>query len=333
MTRVGYLGTGAWGFALANVLASNGHQVIAWSIDAELVEDLNAGKAHPLLPNHRAHENLKFTHDLKEAVVGAEVLVESVTAKGLRPVVQQVKALKDFNGYFVITSKGIEQESSQILPDVAMSILGDDFKNRIGCLSGPSYADEVIQKLPTSVVCASYDPKVRTLISDMFTTETFRVYPNQDLKGVAFGGALKNIIGIACGVAEGLGLGFSARAALMTRGLHEIRKLAVANGCREDTLNGLSGLGDLCVTCSAMTSRNFRFGYLLTEGQSVTEAKKRIGMVVEGAYTCVSALKLSKECGVSMPITEVVHAMIYEKMDPKEAVKKLMQRVVKEEHL
>jgi glycerol-3-phosphate dehydrogenase (NAD(P)+) len=331
--KIGYLGAGAWGFALANLLASKGLKVTCWSIDQQLVQDLNAGKEHPILLGHTCHKNLKMTSSLTEAVEGADVIVESVTAKGLRPVAEQVKALNMFNGYFVITSKGIEQESGMILTDVLLDVLGSSFKEKVGCLSGPSYADEVIRKLPTSVVCASYSEKARKLIAEMFTTDFFRVYPNQDLRGVAFGGALKNIIGIACGVAEGLGLGFSARAALMTRGLHEMRKLAVASGCKEETLNGLSGMGDLCVTCSAMTSRNFKFGYLLTQGISVEEAKKKIGMVVEGAYTCVSALKLSKALKIPMPISEAVYAMIYEGIAPKEVVKKLMQREIKEEHL
>lgn len=331
--KVGYLGAGAWGFALANLLASKGLKVTCWSIDQQLVNDLNAGDEHPILRGHTCHKNVKMTSSLREAVEGADVIVESVTAKGLRPVAEQVKALNMFNGYFVITSKGIEQESGMILTDVLLDVLGSSFKEKVGCLSGPSYADEVIRKLPTSVVCASYSEKARKLIAEMFTTDFFRVYPNQDLRGVAFGGALKNIIGIACGVAEGLGLGFSARAALMTRGLHEMRKLAVASGCKEETLNGLSGMGDLCVTCSAMTSRNFKFGYLLTQGISVEEAKKKIGMVVEGAYTCVSALKLSKALKIPMPISEAVYAMIYEGIAPKEVVKKLMQREIKEEHL
>jgi glycerol-3-phosphate dehydrogenase (NAD(P)+) len=153
------------------------------------------------------------------------------------------------------------------------------------------------------------------------------------MQGVAYGGALKNIIAIACGISDGLALGNSSKAALMTRGLHEIRKLASARGCKEETLNGLSGLGDLCLTCSSLISRNYRFGHLLGQGTSPADAQAKIGMVVEGAYTCVSALQLSKQSGIPMPITETVNAIIYGHMRPMDAVKALMQRTIKEEHL
>ena len=170
-------------------------------------------------------------------------------------------------------------------------------------------------------------------VCETFTTPSFRIYPNNDILGVAFGGALKNIIAIACGISEGLALGCSSKAALMTRGLHEIRKLAVAFGCKPETLNGLAGMGDLCLTCSSTMSRNFRFGMLLAQGVSAEQARKRIGMVVEGAYTCVSALQLSKQCKVALPIAEAVSQIIYHGMPPIDAVGALMQRTIKEEHL
>jgi len=191
----------------------------------------------------------------------------------------------------------------------------------------------VIKGLPTSVVGSAYDKKVMKLVCEAFTTKTFRVYPNADICGVAYGGALKNIIAIACGMSDGLELGSSSKASLMTRGLHEIRKLAVARGCKPETLSGLSGMGDICLTCGTLISRNSRFGYLLAKGKTPEQAEKEIEMVVEGAYTCVSALQISQKIGVPMPITETVYNIIYKGMQPMDAVRHLMQRTIKEEHL
>jgi glycerol-3-phosphate dehydrogenase (NAD(P)+) len=191
----------------------------------------------------------------------------------------------------------------------------------------------VIEKLPTSVVAASYDAQLMHKIVDLFTTPFFRVYPNADIHGVAFGGAVKNIIAIASGISDGLGFGDNTKAALLTRGLHEIRKLAATKGCKSETLNGLSGMGDLCVTCLSTLSRNYRFGQLIAQGLNATTAQEKIGMVVEGAYTCVSALQLAKKHQISVPITEAICAILYEGLDPKQAVRALLQRAIKEEHL
>lgn len=331
--RIGFLGTGTWGFCLASLLAGNGHEVISWSLNPELVDRLSRGEDHPFLKGHHPHARMKFTTDLQEALEGAEMIVEAVTSAGFREVLTKIKAIQIPRCPFVITSKGIEQISGEILPEVALEIFGEAFKSLVGILSGPSFAAEVIKGLPTSIVASAYYPEEMKTIADAFTNSTFRVYPNSDVKGVAFGGALKNIIAIACGVSDGMGLGNSTKAALITRGLHEIRKLAVANDCRADTVNGLSGLGDLCLTCSSPLSRNYRFGTLLSEGRSPEDSKEQIQMVVEGAYTCVSALQLSRKLDVPMPITELVYKMIYEGLPCSDAVKMLMQRPIKEEHL
>jgi glycerol-3-phosphate dehydrogenase (NAD(P)+) len=331
--RIGYLGAGSWGFALASLLASKGHDVTLWTANAEFARSLSKKKEHPKLPRYKAGDNLIVTADLEEAVKGKDILIESVTAMGIRPVFEQVLAVGGENLPVVITSKGIEQNSGLLLPEVILEVLGEKAKGQIGCLSGPSHAEEVIQKLPTSVVSSSYDPYLRDLIVDVFTTPFFRVYPNGDLNGVAFGGAMKNIIAIACGISDGLGFGDNTKAALMTRGLHEIRKLSSVKGCKAETLNGLSGLGDLCVTCLSKLSRNYSFGRLIAEGLDPQEAKEKIGMVVEGAYTCVSALQLGKKAGIPTPITEAVYGILYEHLDPQEAVRSLLQRAIKEEHL
>lgn len=331
--KVGVLGAGSWGYSLASLLAAKGYHTISWTQRLELVKQLSETREHPYLQGHKSVGHMEFTTDLEQAIHGVDLLVESVTSKGIRPVFEQVKAFKTPSCPIVITSKGIEQNTGLILPDVVVEVLGEHTRSQVAFLSGPSFAQDVIRGLPTSVVGAAYDHHVMKIVSDTFNTLNFRVYPNADIHGVAYGGALKNIIAIACGMAEGLNLGHSAKAALMTRGLHEIRKLAVARGCRAETLNGLSGMGDLCLTCNSLLSRNYRFGYLLAEGLKPQEASKKIEMVVEGAYTCVSTLQLCKQLNVSMPITEIVYKIVYEDLSPQEAVKALMQRTIKEEHL
>lgn len=332
--KICYLGTGAWGFCLASLLAKKGYDLFCWSIDEEQVKQLTLTREHEMLPGHSSTGNMTFTADLSEALEKADVLIESVTSKGVRPVFEQVKSLVGIPKCpIILTSKGIEQNTGLILPEVVAEVLGEQAREKIGVMSGPSFAHDVIRGLPTSVVGSGYSEEVTKTVCELFSYETFRVYPNDDVMGVSYGGALKNIIAIACGISEGLALGYSCRAALMTRGLHEIRKLAVARGARLETLYGLSGMGDLCLTCGSIMSRNCRFGHLLAEENSPEKAKEKIGMVVEGAYTCVSALQLSKKLGVEMPITETVNKILYEGFPPKDAVNLLMQRTIKEEHL
>ncbi|MCH9633635.1 MAG: Glycerol-3-phosphate dehydrogenase [NAD(P)+] [Chlamydiae bacterium] len=334
MKRVGYLGSGAWGVCLADLLAKKGHHVKVWCRNADLAKTLNETRQHPNLKDYRIHKSLHFTPDLAEVLEDIDFLIESVTSSGVRKVFEQVKDLvPSLNCPIVMTSKGIEQDSGFLLLDVALDVLGKDYSNRLTYLSGPSFADEVIRELPTTIVCAGFDPEVTHQVQELFHYKTFRIYPNYDIKGVEFGGAMKNIIAIACGTSDGLGFGNNSRAALMTRGLHEIRKLAIAKECRAETINGLSGMGDLCLTCSSKYSRNYRFGNLIALGKTMEEAKKEIGMVVEGAYTCVSALQIAKKMNVSLPITEAVYHVLYKNLKPMDAVKSLLTRAVKEEHL
>lgn len=333
MKKIGFLGAGTWGFCLASLLASKGFETISWARDPKLVDQLTKTREHPFLPGHCAPGHMSFTNNIAEAIDQADLLVESVTSAGLRPTFEEIKKLKTPDCPIVITSKGIEQNTGLILPHVLQEIFGESIRPQLACLSGPSYAEDVIQGLPTSVVIAAYEYELMFTLAELFNTKHFRIYPNADIDGVCFGGALKNIIAIACGISDGLEMGCSAKAALMTRGLHEMRKLAVSQGCKAETLNGLSGMGDLCVTCNSLTSRNCRFGYFLAQGLKPQEALKKIGMVVEGAYTCVSALQISKRLNISMPITEVIVQILYHGLRPDEAVKCLMERSIKEEHL
>jgi len=331
--KIAVLGTGTWGFCLASLLAAKGFSVTSWTQKKELVTRLEQGGDHPHLSGHTLLPGMRITLSLEEALNDAEMIVESVTSSGIRPVFGKLKNLNIKNLPIVFTSKGIEQGSGLILPDVAIEVLGEKLRRKIAIISGPSFASEVIKGLPTSVVGSAYEDSLMQVVCETFNTPSFRVYPNRDVHGVAFGGALKNIVAIACGVSDGLRLGQSSKAALMTRGLHEIKKLAVAYGCRGETLYGLSGMGDVCLTCSSTLSRNYSFGRLLAEGFRPEEAEEKIDMVVEGAYTCLSALELSKKLDITMPIAETIYMIVYEKMAPKEAVKHLMQRKIKEEHL
>jgi len=331
--QIAYLGAGTWGFSLSSLLGNNGHRVMVWTRDPAMALQLQTTRVHPKLPGSIAPDNVSFTSSLDEALQGAEVIVESVTTSGIRPVFQQVLKRGEIRVPVVLTSKGIEQGTGKLLPEVLAELLGVEESPLLGCLSGPSLADEVIQSKPTSIVCTAYDSSVMKLIHRLFSTPTFRIYPNSDLKGVCFGGAMKNIIAIACGIADGLGCGDNAKAALMTRGLHEMRKLCLVKQCKPETLNGLSGMGDLCVTCLSTHSRNYRYGRLIAEGFSPEGARQKIGMAVEGVYSCVSARQLGRKFNVPVPITEATFAIIYEGMHPKEAVAALLQRLIKEEHL
>jgi glycerol-3-phosphate dehydrogenase (NAD(P)+) len=304
-----------------------------WTIDHDFLREFERTREHSKLPDSKAHETLTCTTDLAHALKGAELIVESVTSKGVRPVCEQLRAQGNIHCPMVITSKGIEQNTGLLLPDVVVEVLGEEKRPLVCVLSGPSHAEEVIRKLPTAVICASYDPAVMHQVVEAFTTPYFRIYPNADVNGVAFGGAMKNIIAIACGISDGLGFGDNTKAALMTRGLHEIRKLSVTKGCNPETLNGLSGMGDLCVTCLSTLSRNYMFGRRIAEGLDPQMAQQKIGMVVEGAYSCVSALQLAKQAQIPVPITQAVYSILYEGLNPRDAVKTLLQRAIKEEHL
>lgn len=329
--KIAFLGAGVWGFALSHLLALNGHRVVLWTSRPDFAMKLTEKQQHPKLPRCGVTDRLSFTSNLEEALADADYVMESVTSSGFRPVLEKVKEMRKKSAPLLITSKGIEQDTGLLLHEVAEEILGDE--QIIGHLSGPSLAQEVIKQLPTSIVSASKDKKFMLDVCELFNSPYFRVYPNKDVSGVAFGGAVKNIMAIACGISDGLGFGDNTKAALMTRGLHEIRKLSATKGCSAETLNGLAGLGDLCVTCLSTLSRNYMFGRKLADGLTPEEAKEKIGMVVEGSYTCVSARQLGRKHNIPIPITEAVYAIIYEGMQPKDAVKSLLQRAIKEEHL
>lgn len=328
--KVAVLGAGTWGFCLANLLASKGVEVVCWGRNHTLIEHLKTEGQHPKLPPKKLGGRVEYTENIDEALADCRCIVEAVTSKGIRETLIHLQKRKPIP--LVCTSKGIEIDTGFTLPEIVVDRLNQKWQSYIGVLSGPSYAQEVIQGLPTSVVFASEQSESMLDIAELFTTLSFRVYPNSDIKGVALGGALKNCIAIACGIAEGLRFGNSSKAALMTRGLHEMRKLGHALGCRAETFYGLSGMGDIFLTCSSTMSRNFQFGLLLAQGKSAEQAYREIGMAVEGVNSCLAAQQMSAKYGITLPITESV-VRVLQGEEPLESAKALMQRAVKQEHL
>ncbi len=331
--KIGYLGTGAWGTALAVTLIDNGHEVIAWDRDLELLNLLEKNHRHPHLLDFVVSDKIKYVKTIEEVLTSdIDVIIESVTSSGIRPVFKQIKEIRKNNLVpIIITSKGIEQKTQMLFPEIAEEIFGKENNNLIGCVSGPSYADEVIKKMPTTVIGASTDPDLIQFISKIFNGEYFHVYPNDDILGVAFGGAMKNVITIACAISDGLGFGVNTKAALMTLGLDEMKRLCGAKGCNPETLNGLAGLGDLFLTCTSTLSRNYRFGRLIAKGLDIDEAKREIDMAVEGLYSCISAYELAKKNKIITPIIETVNAILYDKSLPEKAIRVLFKKIITEE--
>lgn len=329
--KICYLGCGAWGLVLANLAADNGHDVVIWSIEHDVLDSIAKGSGHPKFPSYQLSKKLSVEKDLEKALYDADVIVESVTTKGIRPVFLKIRKLGGVNCPIILTSKGIEQDTGLLLPEIILEVLGQDYRMQIGQLSGPTLADEVMAKHPTSAVAAAYSKKVAELIQDLFTSSYFRLYLSDDVSGVALGGSIKNVMAIASGIAEGLGYGHNTKSAIIARGLHEMKRLAPCKGAKEETLNGLAGLGDLCVTCMSSLSRNYRFGHMIGTGMTTEEAQKKINMVVEGASTVISAQQLADKYQLDLPITQAVYSVLIEGVDPKEAVRRLLTRELKEE--
>ncbi|MBS0585920.1 MAG: NAD(P)-dependent glycerol-3-phosphate dehydrogenase [Verrucomicrobia bacterium] len=321
MKRVGFLGSGAWGITLANLIAQNGHKVLLWSIEEDVLASIKKGRGHPKFPHLNLSPNISVSSELKE-ILEQDVLVECVTASGFRSVCEKIQESGGLKKPFIITSKGIEQGSGLLLVEVAYSIFGKS--QEIGCLSGPTLAKEVMESHPTGAISASPSPVVQELGVLLFDSPNFRVFKDKDILGVALGGAIKNVIAIACGLSEGLGYGFNTRALLITKGLEEMGKLAKAKGANPTTSFGLAGIGDLIVTGVSNLSRNYTFGHLLGKGHSKESAKKEIGAVVEGEYTSLSAHNLAKDYNLELPIINGIYDILYNNEPVKTAFTKLL---------
>ena len=329
MAAVGVIGAGSWGTALARLLCDNGNDVVLWSYsenDVRMLKEKHMQEKK--LPGVLLPETLQYTGDLEEAMKDKEVLVLAVPSPFVRATAQKMASFYRQGQIIVSVSKGIEDETYFTLTDV----IKDEIKDAEVCaLSGPSHAEEVVRQMPTTVVCASPVKAVAEKVQNIFMSRVFRVYTSSDLIGVELGGSLKNVIAMAAGVVDGLEYGDNCKAALITRGIHEIARLALKMGAQVETLSGLSGIGDLIVTCTSIHSRNRMAGYYIGQGHSTKEAMEMVKQVVEGVYSTKAAYHLSQKYDVEMPIITEVNAVLFDNKDPKEAVEDLMMRNRKSE--
>ena len=327
MKNIAIIGSGSWGVALATHLAKLGNNIKIWSFDEEEKNIINNEKGCKFLPNLKLPENIYCSLDFKEVIEGADFILHVTPSKFTRNVFKQYKEYVG-NKPVIVCSKGFEKESLKTLDEVIL----DEMPNaRIGVLSGPSHAEEVSIAIPTVLVIASRDEEIKKEIQDTFMCKNMRIYTSNDIKGVELGGALKNIIAFCAGVAAGIGLGDNTFAALITRGLSELSRLGVALGGEKETFYGLSGLGDLIVTCLSEHSRNRRAGKLIGQGYTLDEAREKVGMVIESIDNIDVAYELGKKNNIEIPIIETAYNVIYNKLDPKTAVQNLMTREKKDE--
>jgi glycerol-3-phosphate dehydrogenase (NAD(P)+) len=330
MSRIAILGAGAWGTALALSLARRGgHEICLWSHSAALADQLtDAGENLPYLPGFTVPVDIDITADLPRAIFEADILVCVTPSQHLRGVITHIAPLLTKNQIILSASKGIEETTFLRMSQVVAAATANPF----AVLSGPSFAQEVAAGMPTAVVVASATPQIAQTIQGDFTSSTFRVYTNDDVAGVEFGGALKNVIALAAGVATGLSLGHNSSAALITRGIAEMTRLAVACGGRRQTLAGLSGVGDLVLTCTGSLSRNRSVGIELGRGRQLPEIIAGLnGKVAEGVRSTHAALGLAARYAVEMPITEQMDAILHHNKGPKEAIRELMSRPGRDE--
>lgn len=329
--NVSIIGAGGWGCALAKVLDDNQHTVTVWSKFEEEVQAIQKNNENTAkLPGIVLPETLRYTSNLEEAIKGQEILVMAVPSSFVRVTAKAMCPFVTPDQIIVNVAKGIEDISFKTLEDV---ILDEIPHTEVAVLSGPSHAEEVARGIPTSVVVGSKSDGVVKKVQDTFMNENFRVYGSSDLLGIELGGALKNVIALAAGISDGLGYGDNTKAALMTRGISEISRLGEKMGADPMTFNGLSGIGDLIVTCTSMHSRNRRAGILIGQGKTLDEALEEVKMVVEGVYSAKAALGLAKKYDVDMPIIEKVNEVLFEQSNPKIAVSELMNREKKFENL
>ena len=324
MKTIAVIGSGSWGVALSMHLASLGHNVRIWSFDEEEARLINEERKCKFLPKIVIPSNIVCKTNFKEVIEGVDFILHVTPSKFTRNIVKQYKEFVDCEKQpIVVCSKGIEKDTALTLDEVIKQEIP---YARVGALSGPSHAEEVSIAVPTVLVAASKDAEVRKLVQDTFMNEKMRIYTSEDIKGVELGGALKNIIAFCAGVAAGLGYGDNTFAALITRGLTEIRRLGLELGAESQTLYGLSGLGDLIVTCLSEHSRNRKAGKLIGQGKTIEETKKEVGMTIESIDNIEVAKSLSQKLNISMPIVDAVYDILYNNLEPNEAVKMLMTR-------
>lgn len=322
MAKIGVFGAGTWGIALARLLSNKSHEVKVWSAIEEEIDNLLKTREHPNLKGMKIPGNIVFTKSVGEAAEGADILLMAVPSVFVRSTAERLRGYEE-NAIIVDVAKGMEQKTLLSMSEVIRSVLPSA---NVVALSGPTHAEEVAFDLPTTIVAACEDIEAAKKVQEIFMTENFRVYTNTDIKGVEFAGAIKNVMALGVGISRGLGYGDNTTAALITRGLAEIVRLGSAMGCFRETFYGLAGVGDLIVTCTSVHSRNFKAGKLIGEGKSAEEAKKEVGMVVEGINMLPAAMELAEKYKVEMPIVERVNDVVNGLLEPRAAVSELMMR-------
>jgi len=336
MSRIAIIGAGAWGTGLSIVLARKGrHHVQLWALEKEVRDRISSRRVNELfLPGCSVPIDVTVTGSFDEALHGAEIVVSVMPSQHCRRLFEQMRPRLQPEMLIVSATKGLEEETFLRMTEVIFEVIAKagGFQPRMGALSGPSFAKEVARGDPTAITIASKDPTLSETVQREFSDPRFRVYTNDDVVGVELGGALKNIIAIAAGVCDGLGLGHNSIAALITRGLAEISRLAVACGARPETMAGLAGLGDLVLTCTGGLSRNRSVGMELGRGRKLPDIISGMhGMVAEGVFTTHAALGLARKRGVEMPIAEQMNAVLHEGKSPRDAIHELMTRTAKSE--
>jgi glycerol-3-phosphate dehydrogenase (NAD(P)+) len=323
--RICVLGAGAWGAALAKVLHENGNSVVLWDINTALLAELQSGRSEKLLPGVSLPTDWKTEPDFAKATGGREVLVMAIPSQFFRSVAEK---LKGHPGVFVSVTKGIEYDTGETMSRILRELAPAD---RVAALSGPSFAREVALGIPTSVVCACESEGTAKTVQGLFHRPEFRIYRSTDVVGVEYGGALKNVIAVGAGVGDGLGYGDNTKAGLVSRALSEMRRLGVACGAQPETFNGLSGLGDLMLTCFSRQSRNRDLGERIGKGETIEQIIASHPKLAEGYPTARSAYRLAREKNVPTPIIDEVYAMLYEGKNPRQAVRDLISRAFKVE--
>ena len=329
---IGVVGAGSWGTALANLLAEKGYPVDLWVFEEEVKDQILQHRENQVfLPDVTLSPNVKPTNDLAAAVAGKKLLLVVVPSHVMRQTCQRLVQWASAEMIIVSASKGIENETHLTMTGVLKEVLPEVPEGRFAVLSGPSFAREVAQRLPTAVTVACREATIAEQVQHVFATDRFRVYTNDDLIGVELGGSVKNVIAIAAGIIDGLGMGLNTRAALITRGQTEIRRLGLAMGANPRTFTGLAGVGDLILTCTGTLSRNHTLGHQIGQGAKLSDILSKMRMVAEGVKTAQSVYNLSGRIGVEMPICEEIYRILYEDMPPLEAVQRLMTRELKQE--
>jgi glycerol-3-phosphate dehydrogenase (NAD(P)+) len=329
---IGVIGAGAWGTALAMLLADKGHAVTLWMYEKDLAEETTRTRENRVyLPGFTLASSIHITSSLETAVRDKPILLSVVPSHTVRPTAAQFAPFLAKDAIIISASKGIEIETVMPLSDVFKDVLPREHHSRLCFLSGPSFAKEVAQKMPTAVALASYDAVIGKKAQDVLSNSYFRVYTNPDVIGVELAGSLKNVVAIAAGVLEGMGYGYNTMAALLTRGLAEMARLGIAMGGSPATFSGLAGMGDLVLTCTGGLSRNRSLGVRLGKGEKLADIMQGMKTVAEGVKTARAARDLAKKHGIEMPIVDEIHQLLYEGKDPKRAISDLMTRELKGE--